>query len=91
MAKPKLQKTVQFILPQLRRLHMHGEARAASFMKPLNLVLMHSCPKITTVYQVVKGGHKWYEIVRVEKQYLPSGSVVNLICLSYKVTRQLVL
>ena len=42
MAKPKLQKTVQFILPQLRRLHMHGEARAASFMKPLNLVLMHS-------------------------------------------------
>ena len=69
---------------------MHGKARAASFMKPLNLVLMHSCPKITTVYQVVKVRLKWYEIVLVEKQYLPSGSVVNLICLSHKMTRQLV-
>ena len=34
----------------------------AFIMKPLHLALKHSCPKIITVYQVVKVRLKWYKI-----------------------------
>ena len=35
---------------------------AQFIMKPLHLVLKHSCPKIITAYQVVKVRLKWYKI-----------------------------
>ena len=35
---------------------------AQFIMKPLQLALKHSCPKIITAYQVVKVRIKWYKI-----------------------------